>query len=69
MVGLIISCMPLKMFQLSFYFNGVHEDYHRPSDEVDKIDFQKIKKVASLAMATGYYVSNMPERLKKNGGS
>ncbi|MCB0278234.1 MAG: M28 family peptidase [Calditrichaeota bacterium] len=53
-----------KGIPIIFYFNGTHEDYHRPSDEVEKIDFNKIKKVASLAMATGYYVSNMPQRLK-----
>ena len=27
-----------------FYFNGVHEDYHKPSDTIEKIDFKKIEK-------------------------
>src|SRR5690606_36900937 len=27
-----------------FYFNGVHEDYHQPGDEIDKIDFDLLVK-------------------------
>ena len=27
-----------------FYFNGVHADYHKPSDTVDKIHFPKVEK-------------------------
>lgn len=36
-----------------FFFSGVHEDYHRPSDEVDKIDADKAARIARLA----YYVT------------
>lgn len=36
-----------------FFFNGVHADYHRPSDEVAKVDADKAARVARLA----YYVS------------
>jgi hypothetical protein len=32
-----------------FFFTGVHEDYHRPSDEVEKIDTEKAARVARLA--------------------
>lgn len=32
-----------------FFFTGVHEDYHRPSDEVEKIDADKAARVARLA--------------------
>lgn len=35
-----------------FFFTGVHEDYHRPSDEVEKINPDKAARVARLA----YYV-------------
>jgi hypothetical protein len=28
-----------------FYFDGVHEDYHRPTDSPDKIDYEKMQKV------------------------
>jgi hypothetical protein len=35
-----------KGIPVIFFFSGLHEDYHRPSDEVDKIDFEKMAKVA-----------------------
>jgi hypothetical protein len=28
--------------------SGIHEDYHLPSDEVDKINFDKAARVAEL---------------------
>jgi len=31
-----------------FFFTGTHEDYHRPSDTVDKIDTDKITRIARL---------------------
>lgn len=49
-----------------FYFNGVHEDYHKASDHIDKIDFTKMRDVGSLAMATGIYVANQTERIKSD---
>ena len=36
-----------------FFFSGVHEDYHRPSDEVEKINADKAARIARLA----YYVT------------
>jgi hypothetical protein len=36
-----------------FFFSGVHEDYHRPSDEVEKIDADKAARIARLA----YYLT------------
>lgn len=35
-----------------FFFTGVHPDYHRPSDEVDKIDTDKAMRVARLIFYT-----------------
>ncbi|MGQ0816282.1 MAG: M20/M25/M40 family metallo-hydrolase, partial [Gemmatimonadota bacterium] len=37
-----------------FFFSGVHEDYHRRSDEVAKIDADKAARIATLA----YYVAH-----------
>ncbi len=31
-----------------FFFNGVHEDYHGPDDEADRIDAEKAARVARL---------------------
>ncbi len=49
-----------------FYFNGVHEDYHRPSDTIDKINMSKIAKIAQLAFHTAWEIANRDERLKIN---
>ena len=35
---------------VSFLFAGLHEDYHRASDTVDKIDHDKIRRVARLVL-------------------
>jgi hypothetical protein len=35
-----------KGIPIIFYFDGEHEDYHKPSDSPDKIDYQKMEKVA-----------------------
>ncbi len=45
-----------------FYFDGVHVDYHRPGDEVSKIDFAKMERVARTVYLTGRTVANLPKR-------
>ncbi len=45
-----------------FYFNGVHEDYHRPSDEVQKINFDLLTKRAHLVFYTGWDLANRDKR-------
>ncbi|HSH46931.1 MAG TPA: M28 family peptidase, partial [Longimicrobiales bacterium] len=35
-----------------FFFAGVHEDYHRPSDELEAIDTDKAARVARLVFHT-----------------
>ena len=47
-----------------FYFNGVHEDYHRPSDTIEKLDFNKIKKISKLVFLTAWELANRDERIK-----
>lgn len=41
-----------------FYFNGVHEDYHKASDEISKINFEMLTKRARLVFFTGWDVAN-----------
>lgn len=48
-----------KGIPIVFYFTGLHPDYHRPSDTVDKIIFDKIRRVAQLAYETGRRVASM----------
>lgn len=47
-----------------FYFSGVHEDYHKASDTVEKIDFEKTARVAQLIFLTAWEIANRAERLK-----
>jgi hypothetical protein len=51
-----------KGVPIIFYFDGVHEDYHRPSDTVDKIDFQKMERVARTVFATATELAGAPAR-------
>ncbi|MEZ0486137.1 M28 family peptidase [Fibrella aquatica] len=47
-----------------FYFNGLHADYHRPTDDVEKIDFKLAEKTARLVFFTAWEIANREERLK-----
>ncbi len=47
-----------------FYFNGTHADYHQPSDTIEKINFEKMTKIARLAFYTTWEIANRDERLK-----
>ena len=46
-----------------FYFNGVHEDYHRPTDTVDKIEFDLLQKRTQLVFYTSWVIANRDQRL------
>lgn len=45
-----------------FFFTGVHEDYHRPSDEVDKIEFEKYSRLVRMIYASTVKVANFDGR-------
>ncbi|WP_266369198.1 M28 family peptidase [Tellurirhabdus rosea] len=45
-----------------FYFNGLHPDYHRPTDDVDKINFNLAEKSARLVFFTAWEVANRENR-------
>ena len=47
-----------------FYFNGVHEDYHQETDEVQKIDFTKMEKISKLVFFTAWQIANQTSRIK-----
>lgn len=46
-----------------FFYDYMLEDYHKHSDEVDKINFAKIKKTATICYLIAREVANKPERL------
>lgn len=37
-----------KNIPSAFFFSGLHDDYHSPSDDYDKIDYNKLEKVTKL---------------------
>ena len=49
-----------------FYFNGLHEDYHKPTDTIEKIDFKKIEKITRLIFLTAWELANRDKRIKLN---
>jgi Zn-dependent M28 family amino/carboxypeptidase len=49
-----------------FYFSGTHEDYHQPSDTVDKIDFEKMEKIGRLVFYTSWELANRDKRIEVN---
>ena len=51
-----------------FYFSGLHQDYHKPTDSVEKINFEKVKKMAQLVFLTGWGVAQNETRPRKNAG-
>ncbi len=46
-----------------FYFNGVHEDYHQPTDTPDKIEYPLMAKRTRLIFQTAWEVANRENRI------
>lgn len=47
-----------------FYFNGVHEDYHKMTDTPDKIEYDLMAKRAKLIFLTAWELANRENRIK-----
>ncbi len=47
-----------------FYFNGSHADYHKPSDTIDKIQFDLLAKRTQLIFLTAWELVNREDRIK-----
>lgn len=52
-----------KGIPVAFFFDGIHEDYHKPSDTPDKIDYPLLAKRAKLIFATAWKLANQKERI------
>lgn len=50
-----------------FFFNGVHDDYHQPTDTVDKIEFDLMEKRARLIFHTAWDLANRERRTPVDG--
>ena len=55
-----------KGVPIIFYFNGVHADYHRPTDTPDKINYPLMARRAQLVFYTAWNMANRDEMLKRD---
>ena len=53
-----------KGIPVIFYFSGVHEDYHKPTDDVDKINFNKLEKLSRYIYLNAWELVNRDERIE-----
>jgi hypothetical protein len=51
-----------KGIPIIFFFDGVHEDYHRAGDTADKIDYEKMEKVTRTIYMTLWEIANQAKR-------
>lgn len=49
-----------------FYFNGLHADYHKPTDTPDKINYPLLAKRTSLVFYTAWEMANRNNMLKRD---
>ena len=46
-----------------FYFNGTHDDYHRPSDTPDKIEYDLLENRTKLVFHTAWELANREHKI------
>jgi hypothetical protein len=61
-----------KNIPIIFYFDGIIDDYHKVTDEVEKIEFDLLAKRAQLVFYTAWEIANRdvritadPDKIKK----
>ncbi|RZJ27424.1 MAG: M28 family peptidase [Flavobacterium sp.] len=47
---------------VAFFFSGVHEDYHKPGDKANKIEYNILEERTQLAFATAWILANADKR-------
>ncbi|WP_124642668.1 M28 family metallopeptidase [Amniculibacterium aquaticum] len=48
---------------VAFYFDGIHEDYHKETDDPEKIDYELLKKRTQLIFSTAWELANRKDRI------
>lgn len=51
-----------KGIPVIFYFTGVHEDYHKMTDTMDKLNYDKMAKIARHIFYTAWELANADKR-------
>jgi hypothetical protein len=54
-----------KGIPIIFFFSGIHADYHRPTDDIEKADLEKAARIARAAYRLGWQVAQGREAPKK----
>ena len=52
-----------KGIPVIFYFSGVHEDYHQPGDDEEKIMYDKMVKIVNLVFYTAWDLANRDDKI------
>jgi Zn-dependent M28 family amino/carboxypeptidase len=55
-----------KGIPIAFFTTGLHPDYHKVSDTVDKIQFPKMARIAELVYRTGFSIANTERALRRD---
>jgi len=55
-----------KGVPIIFYFDGIHKDYHRPTDTPDKINYDLLEKRARFVFFTAWQMANQADMLKRD---
>jgi len=55
-----------KGIPIAFFTTGLHPDYHRITDTVDKIKFPKMARIAQLVYQTGFAIANTDRVLQRD---
>ncbi len=48
---------------VAFFFDGIHADYHQPTDDPEKIDYRLLRKRTQLVYATAWELANRDARI------
>jgi len=51
---------------IAFFTTGLHEDYHRPTDTPDKIDYKEMQQISRTVAAVAWQLGNGSARPKLN---
>ncbi|MBI5463366.1 MAG: M28 family peptidase [Ignavibacteriales bacterium] len=52
---------------IAFFFTGEHKDYHKPTDTIEKILFDRMIKIGHVVYYAGWKTANRPTMFKKDG--
>jgi Zn-dependent M28 family amino/carboxypeptidase len=55
-----------KGIPIAFFTTGLHPDYHRVTDTVEKITFPKMARIAQLVYQSGFAIANTDRVLDRD---